>query len=114
MDKAPLVTFGVIGVGYGVFIYYVLPLSLISLDLSLLLDMFFVILVGMIGGLATLAFNFQSPIELLTLKLLLCWETTSMQSLVRKNLTAHGKRNKLTAMVYTLTLACVLCLVITA
>ena len=36
-----------------------------------------------------------------------------MQQLLRTNLIAHRKRNKLTAMVYTLTLACVMYLVIT-
>ena len=57
LNQAPLITFGVVTVGYGAMLYYVFPLSILSMNFSLLLFIFFFILVGMIAGLAILAFN---------------------------------------------------------
>ena len=107
-----MVTFGFLAVTYGVALYYVFPLALLSWDASLLLSIFFLILVGMIAGLSILVFNFQSICEIGLTYLLLFWERTSMRNLLKKNLLAHKQRNKLTAMIYTLALACVMCLVI--
>ena len=51
------ITFGVIAVGYGMSIYYFLPAAMLSFNFSLVLKIFFFILVGMLFGLALLAFN---------------------------------------------------------
>lgn len=40
--------------------------------------------------------------------LLLWWERKSMITLLRKNLMAHKKTNKLTSIIYALTLGCVI------
>lgn len=45
------------------------------------------------------------------MNVLLCWESTSMKRLLQKNLMAHKGRNKLTSIIYSLTLANVIFLV---
>lgn len=51
------VLFGIMTVIYGLMIYYFLPLAMLSLNFSLILKIFFFILVGMLFGLSMLAFN---------------------------------------------------------
>ena len=58
VEQAPLVTFGCIAVAFGVVLYYVFPLALLSWNASLLLVIFFMVLVGMIVGMSMLMFNF--------------------------------------------------------
>ena len=60
MDIAPLITFGTLTVLYGVSIYYLMPLSLLSGNYGLILIIFFSILMGMVLGLTMLAYNLQS------------------------------------------------------
>lgn len=84
---------GCVLVGYGCGIYYLLPLSLLTMNLTLLLAILFGSLIGMIFGMVTLAFNFQKIFELILVKLLLFWERTSMRILVLKNLVTHKERN---------------------
>lgn len=56
-NVVPYVIFGLIAVIYGISIYYLLPLALLSANYSLILQIFFFILLGMIFGLTLLAFN---------------------------------------------------------
>ena len=51
------VVFGVITVIYGLAIYYFLPLAMLSLNFKLILQIFFMILLGMLFGLTLLSFN---------------------------------------------------------
>lgn len=51
------IVFGSIAVIYGLSIYYFLPLAMLSFNFSLILKIFFFILVGMLFGLSLLAFN---------------------------------------------------------
>lgn len=51
------IVFGVIAVTYGLSIYYFLPLAMLSFNFALVLQIFFMILVGMLFGLSLLAFN---------------------------------------------------------
>ena len=57
MHIAPLITFGVLTTSYGISIYYLMPLSLLSGNFNLILIIFFGILMGMVLGLTLLAFN---------------------------------------------------------
>ena len=57
-DKSPYLTFGSLSVVYGVSIYYLMPLALVSLNLGLLLNIFFMILMGLFFGLILLTSNF--------------------------------------------------------
>lgn len=56
-NVVPYILFGLITVVFGISIYYFLPLALLSQNYGLILDIFFVILLGMILGLTLLAFN---------------------------------------------------------
>jgi len=51
------IMFGTIAVLYGLSIYYFLPLAMLSFNFSLILKIFFFILIGMLMGLSLLAFN---------------------------------------------------------
>jgi hypothetical protein len=62
----------------------------------------------MILGLTLLTANLRGPIETLVVYMLLFWEKKSMRALVRKNLVAHKGTNKLTSIIYALTLGCVI------
>ena len=62
----------------------------------------------MILGLTLLTANLRGPIETLVVYVLLFWEKKSMRALLRKNLVAHKGTNKLTSIIYALTLGCVI------
>jgi len=53
----PYLLFGTISVLYGFGIYYMLPLSLLSLKLQWILEVFFFTLLGLLLGLTLLAIN---------------------------------------------------------
>ena len=55
--KLPYLLFGGIGTAAGITIYFVMPLAVLTADLGLLFEIFFLILVGMILGLALIALN---------------------------------------------------------
>ena len=104
----PYIVFGLMCTLVGVTIYVVLPAALLAENTSLILQIFFAILIGMIAGLTLLAANLRGPLETLCVYLLFFWERKSMRSLLRKNLMAHKSTNKLTSVIYALTLGCVL------
>lgn len=52
-----MIVFGIIAVVYGLSIYYLLPLSMLSFNFSLILRIFFMILLGMLFGLSLMAMN---------------------------------------------------------
>lgn len=95
-DRKPYIIFGVIAVTYGLAIYYFLPLSLVSLNFSLLLTIFFLILIAMFVGLVLLALNLQRILEIIMVYLFLFYERASTRLLVLKNLIAHKPRNRMT------------------
>ena len=104
---------GSICVVYGVGIYYLLPLSLLTGNLTLILYVFFFILMGMILGLVLLAFNFQKIIEICLTYLLFFWERKSMRLMIMKNLDLHRQKNKMTAIIYSLTLGTIIFILVT-
>jgi hypothetical protein len=108
VKKAPYVTIGVITVVYGVFLYYALPLALISSNYKLILDVLFFLLIGLLFGLALLASNLQGLFQFLLSRLMLFWEKRSMLIMLDKNFVAHKARNKLTAIIFSLTLGTVI------
>jgi FtsH-binding integral membrane protein len=112
--KLSLVLFGVIAVVYGCTIYFVLPGTFLTLNLGLMLDLFFLILLGMIFGLTLIAFNLQRIIEIFFINTLLFLEKQSMRILILKNLTAHRESNKLTSIIFSLTLGCIIFIVVAA
>ena len=111
MVVIPFLVFGSISVLFGMTIYYFLPLGLLTQNASLILEIFFLILLGMIFGLTLFAVNLRGFIERLVIYLLLFWEKKSMRTLIRKNLIAHKPTNKLTSVIYALTLGCIIFLI---
>jgi hypothetical protein len=100
-----MVGLGVVLVTFGVLLYYFFPKSIIDDNITLLFNIFLVVLVGLMLGLVMLSFNVQPIIEsFLGLFILrLCFkriESKCMYPIVRKNLTMHRARNRKTAMTY--------------
>ena len=106
--------FGSIGTVFGVMVYFVMPLAILSFDISLLLMIFFLILVGMLLGITLISLNLQSVIELAIVNSLLLFESKSMKILIVKNLSAHRQSNRLTSIIYSLTLGCIIFVIVTA
>ena len=106
--------FGSIGTVFGVMVYFVMPLAILSFDISLLLMIFFLILVGMLLGITLISLNLQSVIELALVNSLLLFERKSMKLLIVKNLSAHRQSNRLTSIIYSLTLGCIIFVIVTA
>lgn len=106
--------FSSIGTVFGVMVYFVMPLAILSFDISLLLMIFFLILVGMLLGITLISLNLQSVIELAIVNSLLLFERKSMKLLIVKNLSAHRQSNRLTSIIYSLTLGCIIFVIVTA
>ena len=106
--------FGSICVIFSMTVYYFLPYSLLTFNAALLLNIFFMILLGMILGVTLLAVNLRGALEFILINVLLCWEKKSMKTLLRKNLLAHKRTNKLTSVIYALSLGCIIFLIVAA
>ena len=104
----PFVVFGGICVFSGTAIYYFLPKGFLLEDYALLLNMFFLILSGLIIGLTLLTNNLQGIVELIFSFVFFFWERKTIKIVLAKNLAAHKSRNKLTSIIYALTLGCVI------
>ena len=111
-DKSGMIVFGVIAIIYGMSIYYFLPLSLLSFNFKLILEIFFAILLGMLFGLSLLAFNLQRFLEIILTYVFLFWEKKSMRSMIVKNLAAHKVRNKMTSIIYSIALGFIIFLIV--
>lgn len=110
----PYFFFGLLCVVAGSLIYILLPQALLSLNLQLLLDIFFMILLGLIFGLTLITVNFRGFLEYILVYVLLFWERSSMRVLLRKNLIAHKRTNQLTSIIYALTLGTIIFLIVAA
>ena len=84
-----------------VLVNYLFPLVLITQQLSLLLIMFFALMIVMLVGLLLLAFNVQHLVENALVLLLFAWsERPQIPYLMRKNFVAHPHRNQKTTLKY--------------
>jgi len=92
-NYTPMVAVGCAFTVYGVTIYYLLPLALMSFNLNLLSQIVIFILLGLLFALTILAFNIQSTLERILTRIFLFFELKSMRVMVIKNLSAHRKRN---------------------
>ncbi|PRP86887.1 hypothetical protein PROFUN_03635 [Planoprotostelium fungivorum] len=90
---------------FGVAIYYLLPYSLLSLNLQLLLNLFVVLLLGMLFGMSTFTLNLQTMGERVLVHILFFWEKRGIRALVLKNLVAHRISNRQTAALYSVSIA---------
>jgi hypothetical protein len=110
----PYIIFGIISVLFGISIYYFLPNGLLSQNLSIILPIFFMILLGMITGLTILATNLQGLLEMIFVYVFFFWERESIRVLLRKNLSSHKHRNYLTSLIYSLSLGVIIFLLVSA
>ena len=69
---------------------------------------------GLLVGITLFVTNLQGLLEILLMYVFLFWEKTSMRKLLRMNLATHRPRNKLTSIIYSLTLGCIIFLLVTA
>jgi len=113
-DLIPYLLFGTFACTFGIAIYYGLPLAMLELNLGLILIIFFAILMGLLTGLVIFSVNLQGALEFLLMHLLLFWESKSMKMVLRKNMTTHKRKNRLTAIIYALTLGCIIFLLTSA
>ena len=104
--------FGIISVIYGLAIYYFLPLSMLTMNFSLILRLFFLILFGMLFGLTLLSLNLHRILEHFLTYVLLFYEKASMKQLVLKNLVAHKMRNRMTSIIFALALGFIIFLIV--
>jgi len=98
----------------GVIVYYFLPLAMLKLKLGLIFQIFFMLLLGMLKGLVLIAVNLQPSLERALMYLLLFWEKASMRTVLRKNLIAHKRKNRLTAIIFALSLGSIIFLLTSA
>jgi hypothetical protein len=112
--QSAFLAFGSLSFVYGLIVYYVTPLALLSLDFATMLSIFLFVLAGLLCGLSLLAFNFQRFLEIVFTRMFLFWETASMRMLVLKNLDAHRSRNKMTALIYSISLGFIIFLVVSS
>lgn len=105
LNIVPYLIFGIISFTYGFALYYLLPYSLLTLKIGLILEVFFFILLGLLLGLTLLAVNLQRIMETCITYILLIWEKNSMKMMILNNLKAHSPRNKLTSTIFSMSLA---------
>ena len=67
-------------------VYYFLPKAMLEMKMSMMLQIFFLILFGMLFGLTVLASNLQGLLGKALQRLLLFWEKDSMRILLAKNI----------------------------
>ena len=73
-NKIKYVTVGMIFISYSIAIYYFMPLSIISNNLFILFNIFFIILIAMLIGFIYLSFSLTYIVELILIYIfLLCW-----------------------------------------
>ncbi len=106
---------GLVLTAFGFGIYYFLPLALVNTNITLLFNIFLILLVGMMLGLVLLALNLESVLERALVWLfswLLWFENKSMPLLVIKNLVAHRLRNRKTSLMYAFALGFIIFLTV--
>ena len=108
------ILFGGICTLFGITIYLLLPLSLLLQNLGMILAIFLALLMSMMLGLTLFVSNLQGLLEIILIHIFFIWERKSMRLLLMKNLAAHKPRNFLTSIIYSLTLGCVIFLLVTA
>jgi len=112
----PVVLVGFLLVTFGFVIYYILPLSLVNLNIAMLFNIFLAIMLCMLGGLVLLSLNVQPMLEALFIWIMftfvLFFENKSIPSIIKKNLVSHRQRNKKTAISYATSLGFIIFLAV--
>jgi len=95
-----------LGVAFGFIVYYLIPYSFIFFYWGLFFNIFVIILVSMVLGLALLGMIFHPFAQRLSV-LTIMWgpDRKLLKPLVEKNLSGHGRRNSKTSILYTICIA---------
>uniref|UniRef100_A0A7S4JAS7 ABC3 transporter permease C-terminal domain-containing protein n=1 Tax=Guillardia theta TaxID=55529 RepID=A0A7S4JAS7_GUITH len=108
----PLIVIGSLMTMFGVLVYYMFPLALLTFNLTLLLYIFFALLMGILAGLVLLSMNIERPVEYVITNIFFWWSESSMRTTLHKNLIAHRTRNRKTTLMYSLSLAFVVFVIV--
>eukprot|EP00762_Andalucia_godoyi_P001611 ANDGO_00311.mRNA.1 hypothetical protein DICPUDRAFT_56279 len=103
---------GLLLVIFGAFVYYYFPYALLALKIDLLIYMFFFLLLALLFGLVLLSMNLETIAERLVTFFFLFWETHAINNMIHKNLSAHRTRNRKTSIMYALSLAFIIFLLV--
>ncbi len=98
------IAFGIISCSFGICIYIFLPLSLLSMNINLLMSIFFFILMGLIFGFILLSFNIIYLLERFIVYVLLFFVKGAYKMIVLKNMASHRIKNRRTAVMYALSI----------
>jgi len=102
----PLVLFaGFVTTAFGVLIYYAFPYALIANNLTVLLNIFVILLITMLLCQVSILANFDRIFTQFTSIAFFFWEKPHVRQLARMNLISHRERNRKTFMVYSLAIA---------
>lgn len=108
-----LIIIGIVLAALGFIIYYLVPYGLVTSNFYLVLNVFFLILLGMLFGLVVLASNLQPLLEWGYLWLFFFWEKRAVLSVTQKNFDAHRRRNAKTSIMFAISLAFIIFLSVT-
>ncbi len=111
--SATLLIIGAVLFALGFVIYYLLPLALLSSNIYLLLNIFFLLLILMLVGLVVLASNLQPVLEWCFMWGCFFWEQPAVRSVALRNFDAHRRRNAKTAIMFSISLAFMIFLQVT-
>ena len=89
----PFLLTGTLALVYGISIFYFLPMAIFEMKLNLMLQIFFLILLGMLFGLTVLSSNLHGLLGKVLQSMLLFWESRATRILLAKNISAHRSRN---------------------
>ena len=98
------ITLGLMTFLYGASIYYFLPLSLISINFSMLGAIFLWILFGILLGFVILSINIENLLQKIITNIIFFFSKNYIKSLIIKNLTAHRVKNRKTSLMYSLSI----------
>ena len=98
---------------FGVILYVALPSALLSVNLFLLLSIFFSLLMAILLGLVIIGMNLQRLAETFVLYAAFFWLPASIRQLVHKNLISHKLRNRKTFLMYSLSISFIVFIFVT-
>jgi len=90
---------------------YFLPASLISMNIANILSILFAVLLCMLFGMIMLSMNLQPMIEQIVLFVVFFvffWEKKGINIITRKNLLSHKLKNKKTAIMFAMSITCII------
>eukprot|EP00727_Mastigamoeba_balamuthi_P014759 m51a1_g9909 hypothetical protein (1044) ;mRNA; r:99120-103292 len=109
----PLILIGILLSAFGFGVYYVFPISLLTFNFALLLNLFFVLLIAMLLGFVLLSLNIEHLLQQLLGYLFFFWDRAAILQVLLKNLVAHRIRNRKTTIMYAVSLSFIIFMYVT-